>query len=94
MGIDVLARRHDPHLHTASGGFQLGLKALAASILGGVGSVPAALAGGLAVGLFETVWSSYLPIEGRDLAFYAVLVLTIVLRPNGVFGVAPPAGRA
>ncbi len=72
-----------------AGGFGLGLKALAAAILGGVGSVGGALIGGLAIGLFETLWSAYLPIEGRDLALFTLLVLFIVLRPEGLFGASP-----
>ena len=46
--------------------------------------------GGLAIGLFETLWSAYLPIEGRDLALFVVLVLFITLKPEGLFGAAPP----
>lgn len=72
-----------------AGGFQLGLKALAASLLGGAGSLAGGFAGGLAIGLFETLWSAFLPIEGRDLALNAMLIVTIVLRPNGLFGSAP-----
>ena len=46
--------------------------------------------GGLAIGLFETLWSAYLPIGGRDLALCVVLVLFITLRPHGLLGAAPP----
>ena len=67
-----------------AGGFDLGLKALAAAVLGGLGSVPGALAGGLAIGLFEIVWQTYCPIAGRDLALYAVLVGAVVLVPGGL----------
>jgi branched-chain amino acid transport system permease protein len=42
--------------------------------------------GGIAIGAFETLWSAYLPIEGRDLALYLVLVGVIVLRPSGFAG--------
>ena len=62
-----------------------GLKALVAAILGGVGSVPGAFVGGLALGLAETAWSSYLPIEWRDIAVYTALVVLIVVRPTGLF---------
>lgn len=76
-----------------AGGFQLGLKALAASILGGIGSVGGALLGGLTIGAFEIIWSATMPIESRDIALCAVLVLAIVLRPRGLFGSAlDPAG--
>jgi branched-chain amino acid transport system permease protein len=66
-------------------GFVLGLKSLAAAILGGIGSVPGALAGGLCIGLFESVWSAYAPIGYRDAALYAALVIALVLRPHGLF---------
>ncbi|HEX2135098.1 MAG TPA: branched-chain amino acid ABC transporter permease [Microvirga sp.] len=69
-----------------AGGFQFGLKALIAAIIGGIGSVPGALIGGAAVGLFETVWSAYLPIEGRDMALYAALVVFLIYRPGGLLG--------
>ncbi|MET0745891.1 MAG: branched-chain amino acid ABC transporter permease [Microvirga sp.] len=67
-------------------GFQFGLKALIAAIIGGIGSVPGALLGGVAVGLFETYWSAYLPIEGRDIALYAGLAVCLIFRPGGFLG--------
>ena len=69
-----------------AGGFQFGLKALIAAIIGGIGSVPGALLGGVAVGLFETLWSAYLPIEGRDIALYGALVVFLIYRPGGLLG--------
>jgi branched-chain amino acid transport system permease protein len=69
-----------------AGGFIFGLKALIAAILGGIGSVPGALLGGVAIGLFETVWSTFLPIEGRDIALYAALVVVLMVRPGGLVG--------
>ena len=56
-----------------AGGFQLGLKALVAAVVGGIGSVAGAFLGGLAIGLFETVWSMLMPIDARDIALYSVL---------------------
>jgi len=69
-----------------AGGFQYGLKALIAAIIGGIGSIPGALLGGFAVGLFETAWSAYLPIEGRDMALYAALIVFLIFRPGGLLG--------
>jgi branched-chain amino acid transport system permease protein len=68
-------------------GTMIGLKALVAAVVGGIGSVGGALVGGLVVGLFEAFWSAYLPIEQRDLAVLLLLVLVFVLKPGGLFGV-------
>lgn len=67
-------------------GITLTLKALTAAILGGIGSVRGALWGGVALGLFEAVWSATMPIESRDIAVYALLALALILRPGGLFG--------
>jgi branched-chain amino acid transport system permease protein len=69
-----------------AGGFGLGLKALVAAVVGGVGSVTGAFLGGLAIGLFETVWSMLMPIDARDIALYSVLIAVLVFRPGGFFG--------
>lgn len=69
-----------------AGGFQYGLKALIGAVIGGIGSVPGALLGGFVIGLFETVWSAYLPIEGRDIALYAALAVFLIFRPGGLLG--------
>jgi len=69
-----------------AGGFSLGLKALVAAILGGIGSVSGAALGGLCIALFEVVWSSTMPLESRDIAVYSLLVLVLILRPGGFFG--------
>lgn len=69
-----------------AGGFTLGLKALVAAILGGVGSVPGAALGGLCIAAFEVLWSSTMPLDQRDIAVYAVLAVVLILRPGGIFG--------
>jgi branched-chain amino acid transport system permease protein len=76
-----------------AGGFQLGLKALIAAVLGGIGSVAGALIGGIAIGAFETLWSAYFPIEMRDVALYASLVAVLVFRPGGLLGTRDPGPR-
>lgn len=76
-----------------AGGYQLGVKALIAAILGGVGSIGGAALGGLAVAAFEAVWSSTMPIEGRDLVIYAALVIVLVVKPGGFFGYADLSPR-
>jgi branched-subunit amino acid ABC-type transport system permease component len=76
-----------------AGGTQFGLKALIAAIIGGIGSIPGALLGGVMVGLFETAWSAYLPIESRDIALYAALVIFLIFRPGGLLGIRDPTPR-
>ncbi len=71
-----------------AGGFQLGLKALIAAILGGIGSIGGAALGGLAIATFEALWSSTMPIEGRDLVIYCALVVVLTFKPGGFFGFA------
>lgn len=67
-------------------GATLGLKALLAAVLGGIGSVPGAFVGGLGLGLFEAGWSALYPIDYRDLATFVVLAAALVLRPGGILG--------
>ena len=63
-------------------GFQAGIKAFAAAVLGGIGSLP----GGLLIGLVEAYWSAYFSIEYKDIATFAILVLVLILRPTGLLG--------
>jgi branched-chain amino acid transport system permease protein len=67
-------------------GFLMGLKAFTAAVLGGVGSLAGAALGGLLLGMIETVWSAYFPLEYRDLVTFAILIGAIVLRPEGILG--------
>lgn len=71
---------------THSGGLLIGLKALIAAILGGVGSVPGAFLGGLALGAAEALWSAVFPIELRDPAIYGMLAIVLAIRPGGFSG--------
>lgn len=71
----------------------LGLKALVAAILGGIGSVSGALIGGLMLGGFEALWSAYLPGDYRDVATYGLLAGLLALRPGGLLGAEENSGR-
>ena len=71
----------------------LGLKALIAAILGGIGSVPGAFLGGLLVGAFEALWSTAFPIDYRDVAVFSLLAILLTLRPGGILG-ARESGQA
>ena len=70
-----------------AGGQLVGLKALIAAVIGGVGSLPGALLGGIVLGLAETAWSAVFQIETRDPAIFALLVALLALRPEGLLGV-------
>lgn len=71
---------------TYSGGLLVGLKALIAAILGGIGSVQGAFLGGLLLGAAESLWSAAFPIELRDPVIYALLAIVLALRPGGLQG--------
>ena len=71
----------------------LGLKALVAAILGGIGSVPGAFIGGVAVGLAEAAWSAAFPGFYRDVMIYGVLAALLLWRPGGLFGYGALAPR-
>ncbi len=76
-----------------SGGIVLGLKALIAAIIGGIGSVSGALIGGLFIGMLETLWSALFPIEYRDLAVYSALAALLIWRPEGMLRNRDPGAR-
>jgi branched-subunit amino acid ABC-type transport system permease component len=67
-------------------GTMLGLKALVAAVLGGIGSVPGAFVGGVLIGLTEAFWSAYFDIALRDVVVYAILSIVFLLRPAGLLG--------
>lgn len=67
-------------------GLTLGLKALVGAVLGGIGSVGAAFAGGVILGFGEAAWSAMFSVDSRDLAVYSLLVVLFIFRPNGLFG--------
>jgi branched-chain amino acid transport system permease protein len=67
-------------------GFLAGLKAFTAAVLGGIGSVPGAMLGGLLLGLIEAMWSAYFTIEYKDFAAFSILVLVLIFRPTGILG--------
>lgn len=71
----------------------LGLKALIAAILGGIGSISGAFLGGLIIGVFEAAWSAYLPIDYRDVAVFSLLAIVLALRPGGIMSIGAPTPR-
>jgi len=67
-------------------GFAAGIKAFTAAVLGGIGSLPGAMLGGLMIGLIEAFWSGYGSIAYKDVAVFGVLVLLLIFRPSGLLG--------
>jgi len=67
-------------------GFVPGIKAFAAAVLGGIGSLPGAVLGGLIIGLVETLWAAYVSSDYKDVVAFAVLALTLVVMPSGLLG--------
>ena len=67
-------------------GFVAGVKAFTAAVLGGIGSLPGAMFGGLLIGLIETFWSAYFSIEYKDVAAFSILVIVLIFLPTGILG--------
>ena len=67
-------------------GFIAGVKAFTAAVLGGIGSLPGAMLGGLLIGLIETFWSAYFSIEYKDVAAFSILVIVLIFLPTGILG--------
>jgi branched-chain amino acid transport system permease protein len=67
-------------------GLAVALKAFAAAVLGGFGSIPGALVGGIVIGLIELYAGATLPEGFKDMAPYIVLLVMLAVRPQGLFG--------
>ncbi len=67
-------------------GFIAGLKAFTAAVLGGIGSLPGAMLGGMLLGMVEAFWSGYFTVEYKDVAAFGILVLVLIFRPSGLLG--------
>ena len=67
-------------------GFVAGIKAFTAAVLGGIGSLPGAMLGGLLIGLIETFWSAYFSVEYKDVAAFSILIVVLIFMPTGLLG--------
>lgn len=67
-------------------GFVAGVKAFTAAVLGGIGSLPGAMIGGLLIGLIETFWSAYFSVEYKDVAAFSILIIVLIFLPSGLLG--------
>lgn len=64
----------------------IGLKAFPAAVVGGFGSLPGAVVGGIIIGVVESLAGFWLPEGFKDVAAYVVVLLMLVIKPNGLFG--------
>src|SRR5688572_23081882 len=64
----------------------IGLKAFPAAVVGGFGSVPGAIVGGLIIGVVEALAGYYLPEGFKDVAAYVVVLIVLLVWPSGIFG--------
>jgi branched-chain amino acid transport system permease protein len=67
-------------------GFLPGIKAFTAAVLGGIGSIRGALAGGMLLGLMENVSAGCFGTQWRDVVAFVLLVVVLMIRPTGIFG--------
>ncbi len=69
-------------------GFLVGLKGFTAAVIGGIGSIPGAFAGGLLLGFAESYTQGYVSTRWSDLFVFVILILFLVFRPQGILGTA------
>lgn len=67
-------------------GMTPGLKAFIAAVFGGIGSIPGAMLGGVLLGFIETMVSAYLTSSFKDAVAFAILIIVLLVRPNGLVG--------
>ena len=71
---------------TPTVGAMPGLKAFVAAVLGGIGILPGAVAGGIILGVIEALVSGFISSTFRDAAAFAILILVLLFKPSGLFG--------
>jgi branched-chain amino acid transport system permease protein len=67
-------------------GFNYGLKGFTAAVVGGIGSIPGAMFGGLFIGLAEAFAAGYISNTFKDLIVFSILIVVMIVRPSGLFG--------
>jgi len=67
-------------------GFVTGIKAFTAAVLGGIGSLPGAMLGGLILGLAESLFSGFINTDYKDVFAFALLILILIFKPTGLLG--------
>ena len=72
-------------------GYNAGLRAFTAAVLGGIGNIPGAMVGGILIGLIESLGGQFLEVRWTDVIIFSILVLVLVFRPVGLMGRAAPS---
>lgn len=67
-------------------GYSMGMKAFAAAILGGIGSIPGAVLGGFLIGIVEVLGSTYISSGYRDGFAFIIMIIILIIRPIGLLG--------
>ena len=67
-------------------GYSIGIKAFTSAVIGGIGSIPGAMLGGLLLGLLEAIGTQLLDSSWKDVFAFAILILMLIFRPNGLLG--------
>ncbi|MGI6468929.1 MAG: branched-chain amino acid ABC transporter permease [Syntrophomonadaceae bacterium] len=67
-------------------GTMAGLKAFAAAVMGGIGSIPGAMLGGITLGVLEIMGVAYISSSFKDAIAFGILILVLILRPQGILG--------
>ena len=71
-------------------GYNAGLRAFTAAVLGGIGNIPGAMLGGLLIGLIESLGGQLIAVRWTEVIVFAILILVLVFRPTGLLGRAAP----
>jgi branched-chain amino acid transport system permease protein len=67
-------------------GLDMGLRAFVAAVLGGIGSIPGAMLGGLILGIVEVMTRAYISTQWADAVVFSILIIVLLLKPSGLLG--------
>jgi branched-chain amino acid transport system permease protein len=71
-------------------GYTTGLRAFTSAVLGGIGSIPGAMIGGLLIGLIQSLGGQLLEVRWTDVIIFSILIIVMTLRPSGLLGTSTP----
>jgi branched-chain amino acid transport system permease protein len=71
-------------------GYTIGLRAFTAAVLGGIGNIPGAVLGALLIGLIQSLGGQLLEVRWTDVIIFSILIVVLVFRPTGLFGMQTP----